>query len=349
MFREKFYLVEIFPILQELRVYKLTFFKKFGKFIFSELKMSTLPDVIDAIFYTIGNRKFLLLGDIHVQYTGCPNKSLISELKDLFQNTPELRYDLMLETITTNLGNQPDRIQGRIIEEQIYLNTQELLLSRIQKELAPCFYNQRQSHQILREVHPMCQSNVWYHDINARSYTNFGYEDFHKLEEIDEDLCQLWLCRENPEILRKLFLSIIFDDDQAGFNERYQSNVLNFKNFNPSGFEIAIDIINKQLMRKLESMKSYDQEIILLDLNVLIMDLYAIARFERIYRGRDEVNDFPDVPENVIIIGGLAHTDIYDAYLYLRYPDHQREEFRARYNEKRCIRLPFTLEEFFTF
>jgi hypothetical protein len=87
-------------------------------------------------------------------------------------------------------------------------------------------------------------------------------------------------------------------------------------------------------------------------LMLLIMDIYAITRMERIYDGRNKINGFPDTCQNIIIVAGIHHIENYKEYFKINYPGaivktYECGEICKLSGAERCIRLDVPLDEFF--
>lgn len=167
----------------------------------------------------------------------------------------------------------------------------------------------------------------------------------------------------------------------SGQRNRRQKMVSNLKNFylnDPIGFNIMIQVLageyvgNMMLKVKREKtrevidrsfanlsagLEASKEDIEWVDIVVeksLIFDAFNIARIERRYIGRPP--PFKEYTENVIFYGGDKHTKVLIDYLNARYkyPDGALGRFPFKEGEtingepNRCIRIPVTLEEFFT-
>jgi hypothetical protein len=132
--------------------------------------------IVDTFVLPDG-RKIVMLSDTHRKYTNCKHVgiNLAEQLKLLFKELPDVKFDLMFESVSMADGlGEATRFSNRagLVGVESF-HQSDMILKQMQTNFDRCFYSNPQSHAIKRTSYPNCESNVWYHDINIRALGKF--------------------------------------------------------------------------------------------------------------------------------------------------------------------------------
>jgi hypothetical protein len=377
-----------------------------------------LSGAFSAYTVSTGDRRIVLVGDLHKDYYICGSVglNLPEQLKELFNELPLTKFDLFFESIHYS------EYMGKFFNRNIptYRGDENLVLWQMADHMGDCFYRQRQSHQTKRIPREGCNPNVWYHDINIRILTKYfrvtsalkkfkyGYEytmsgNAPFSRSIIDELKRAF--DSNIKELNSIveLISCVIKKDVGGYmkiireyygkssvwheltgnvyveqdlNKHFISNLRAYeRRFGIEGTRGIIESIflSLEFDPRVEDLdvitefvdrvnnfngvsfatSSKELEFILnlisFTVSAPIMDVYSISRFEREYKDRDVINEFPVIPSNIIIVAGGFHVEVYAKYLKLTYPDSDIREYHLKDegNPERCILLDTPLDLFF--
>jgi len=303
-----------------------------SNYIVDEIKLRYVsgPYKVSLVWLPDG-RRVALFSDEHNYKGGCPSGYQTGDqLHRLFVDHPYIDFDLIAE-----------------YEKKHERQTSQGTMFAFFSEYSNCF-DETLDPSLPQPYFANCPKNVHYHRIDLRTHKSeikFTEEsDVEKLNIVKwfEPIIQQYQTMDiddTIEMLDNILQNLPMTNDNVG---ALKIQIDLFKDVDPDGYSSMLDVIAKRIQNWKDTFVYSER----FEMAAFIMDMYAIARFERQYVDRSKQGAHEDYLRNTIIYAGGFHIITYIKYLKDRY---RKGIFKTFSNDKRCIDLgKYNLSDFFS-